>query len=242
MRKNNIHEKISEKYKSNVLNILNGSCMMEEFKRNKWCNENFTYIPFNEAMCWGEADEDIFSDEFIEKRAQSLNSTIAQYRNIVLNPLEPLFKKNFDAIVLWFGDDMFCQINMLTLLAYLDQCNFKGHVLFCMVMENTDEVFPDGMMPDAYEIDLKGSLQRYKSIVCNKKIPDEKLMPEMYQGVSLYLSYRSEDSEISKYIIQHKNKPENKLIIDLLKTFPQYGLGDLQYKMLIKNLKAKLIS
>lgn len=228
----NIQEEILEKYESNVLHILSGGCMMEEFEKNKWCNEKSTYIPFNEAMCWGEATEDIFSDEFIKKRAQSLNVTIAQYRSIVLNSLEPLFKNKFDTIVLWFGDDMFCQINMLTLLAYLDQCNFEGDVLFCIAMENTDE-----MLPNTYEVDIKGSLQRYKSIVCNKKIPDEKLMPVMYQGVSLYLNYRSKDSEINRYILEHINKTENKLIGDLLKTFPQYGLGDLQYKMLIKNIK-----
>ena len=43
---------------------------------------------------------------------------------IVLNQLEPLFKNKFDTIVLWFGDDMFCQMNMLTILAYLEQSNF----------------------------------------------------------------------------------------------------------------------
>lgn len=228
----NIQEEISEKYQANVLHILNGSCMMEDFKKNKRINEKCTYIPFNEAMCWGEADEEIFSDMFIEKRVQSLNGTIEQYKSIVLNPLEPLLKNKFDTIVLWFGDDMFCQINMLTILAFLEQCNFGGDVLFCMAIENTDE-----MLPDAYEVDIKGSLQKYKSIVCNKEMTTEKLMPVMYQAVSLYLNYRSKNSEINRYIMQNISKEKDRLIIDLLKTFPQYGLGDLQYEMLIKNLR-----
>lgn len=160
----NIQEEISEKYQENVLHILNGSCMMEEFKKNRWVNEKSTYIPFNEAMCWGEADEEIFSDSFIEKRIQSLNTTIEQYRSTVLNLLEPLLKNKFDTIVLWFGDDMFCQINMLTILAYLEQCNFEGDVLFCMANEFTDE-----MLPDAYEVDISGSLEKYKSIICKKR-------------------------------------------------------------------------
>ncbi|WP_315069544.1 hypothetical protein [uncultured Clostridium sp.] len=228
----NIQEEISEKYQANVLHILNGSCMMDEFQKNRWVNEKFTYIPFNEAMRWGEADEEIFSDSFIEKRVQSLNTTIEQYRNIVLNLLEPLFKNKFDTIVLWFGDDMFCQINMLTILAYLEQCNFEGDVLFCMANEITDE-----MLPDAYEVDINGSLEKYKSIVCKKEMITEKLMPVMYQAVSLYLNYMSKNSEINRYIIPNINKENSNLIIDLLRTFPQYGLGDLQYEMLIKNLK-----
>ena len=228
----NIQEEISEKYQENILHVLNGSCMMDEFKKNKWVNEKFTYIPFNEAMCWGDADEEIFSDSFIEKRVQSLNTTIEQYRSIVLKPLEPLLANKFDTIVLWFGDDMFCQINMLTILAYLEQCNFEGDVLFCMANEVTDE-----MLPDAYEVDINGSLQKYKSIVCKKEMTTEKLMPVMYQAVSLYLNYRSKNSEINHYIIQNISRENSKLITDLLKTFPQYGLGDLQYEMLIKKLR-----
>ncbi|MFX0549771.1 hypothetical protein ACOAKC_10600 [Hathewaya histolytica] len=65
-------------------------------------------------MCWGEADKEIFSTSFIKKRVQSPNITMEDYTRIVLTPLEPLFNEEFDIIVLWFGDDMFCQINMLT--------------------------------------------------------------------------------------------------------------------------------
>ncbi|MTI70326.1 MAG: AraC family transcriptional regulator [Firmicutes bacterium] len=232
MRKTNIQEELSEKYKSNVLHILNGNCMMDKFEKNRRINEKFTYIPFNEAICWGEADEEIFSDAFIEIRVQSLNTTIEQYRSIVLNPLEPLYKNKFDTIVLWFGDDMFCQINMLTILAYLEQCNFEGDVLFCMANEVTDE-----MLSHAYEIEINGYLQKYKSIVCKKEMTAEKLMPAMYKAVSLYLNYRTKNSEINRYILQNISKDNSKLIKDLLKTFPQYGLGDLQYEMLINNIR-----
>ena len=226
---NTIQEEIYSKYESNVLHILNGSCMMNEFKKKNWCSEKFTYVSFNEAMCWGEADKNIFSREFVEKRVQSLNTTIEEYKNIVLDSLEPLFKSEFDTIVLWFGDDMFCQMNMLTILAYLEQINFEGDVLFCMAIESSDE-----MLPNAYEIDINGSYQRYKSIICNKQMPNEKLMPVLYQATLLYLNYLNKDSEINRYIIENINKSEKQLINELLRNFPQYGLGDLQYKMLIK--------
>lgn len=117
---------------------------------------------------------------------------------------------------------------MLTVLAFLEQSNFHGDVLFCMALENTDE-----MLSDAYEISIKGSLEKYKSIVCNNKMTSQKLLPVMYQATLLYLSYRSNTSEINRYIMQNRSKETDKLIIELLQTFPQYGLGDLQYEMLI---------
>lgn len=228
----NIQEEIFKKYEGDVLHILNGSFMMEEFKKNKWINEKYTYISFNEAMCWGEVYEDIFSDTFIKKRVQALNTTIDDYKKIVLNQLQPLLTNKFRTIVLWFGDDMFCQINMLTILAYLEQCNFGGNVLFSMVNEITNEV-----VQYPYEMTIKGCLSIYRSVICKKEMTTEKLIPVMDKAISLYLSYRGENSEINRYITKNISKENSELIIDLLKTFPQYGLGDLQYEALIRNIK-----
>lgn len=227
-----IQEQVGKRYESKVLHILNGGCMLEDFKKNGRMKENFTYVPFNEAMCWGEADEEIFSAEFIKKRVNSLDTTEEDYKRIVLEPLAPLFKDTFDVIVMWFGDDMFCQMNMLTVLAFLEQANYEGDLLFCMALEHTDE-----MLPDAYEIILEGSLDNYRSIMCKRQMPSQKLLPVMYQGASLYLNYRSKTSEISRYILQNINKETRKLIGELLQTFPGYGLGDLQYEMMIEELK-----
>lgn len=227
-----IQEIIAKKYETDVLHILNGGCMLEKFEKNNWCIEKHTYTSFNEAMCWGESAADIFSDDFVEKRVKSLNSTVEQYREIVLNPLKPLFQNNFNAIVLWFGEDMFCQINMLTILAFLEQINFGGEVLFYMVIEHTEDI-----MPNAFEINIKGSLQRYKKIVCNSKMPEENLMPVMQEAVERYLTYRDKDSEISTFIIENINEEENILIGNLLRNFQEYGLCDLQYRMLIMDIK-----
>lgn len=231
-----IQEQVAEKYEAKVLHILNGGAMLEDFKQNGRMKGNFTYVPFNEAMCWGEADEEVFSAEFIKKRVESLNTTEEDYRKIVMEPLEPLFKDKFNIIVMWFGDDMFCQINMLTVLGFLEQVGYEGGLLFCMVHESTDEI-----LPDAHEMILEGSLEKYRSIVCNRKMPSCELLPFMYQGASLYLSYRSETSEISRYIIQNLNKQPKELISELLQTFPKYGLGDLQYEMMIKDHQIKTI-
>ena len=53
--------------------------------------------------------------------------------------------------------------------------------------------------------------------------------------MNLYLGYREEKSDIIRYIKNNLHK-EN-LVEELLKLFSQYGLGDLQYKWMIEEIK-----
>jgi AraC-like DNA-binding protein len=223
----NVQSQIKRAYPFKTLHILNGLSMLNFFRKNHLINENEVYVPFNEAMCWGETIEEIFSGQFIEKRILSLKSTHEEYEKIVLEPLKPLFNEKFDIIVLWFGDDMFCQMNLITILAFLQQIHFKGDVLFCMEEEQTDT-----MLPDAFEIDIDNYVEIYKTIMCYRKKCTIKLMPVTYQAMNLYLTYREENSDIRRYI--KNNFSKNDLIKDLLSLFPQYGLGDLQYKWMIE--------
>ena len=77
-------------------------------------------MPFNEGMCDGETIEDIFSGEFELERCVAHGVGVEEYEDIVINPLAPLFSFEYDELHLFFDEDMFCQINLITLLAYLD--------------------------------------------------------------------------------------------------------------------------
>jgi AraC-like DNA-binding protein len=228
----NLQSEIEGNYPLKTLHILNGSCMLDSFQKDGLMSEKAVYVPFNEAMCWGETTEKIFSPEFIEKRAYSLNSTPEEYKKIVMEPLKPLFDEKFDIIVLWFGDDMFCQMNFITILSYLEQTHFDGDVLFCMLNEKTDK-----MLSYAVEIDIDGYNYIYKTILCDRKKCDAKLLPVTYQAMNLYLSYQEENSDIIRHIKNNLNK-EN-LVEELLALFPQYGLGDAQYQWMIEEIKKK---
>lgn len=94
----------------------------------------------------------------------------------------------------------------------------------------------DEMLPDAYEIDIIGNYEKYINLLCNHEMPKYKMLPVMYQAASLYLNYRAENSEINNYIRNNINKKRNMLIKDLMNTFPRYGLGDLQFGMMIDNV------
>ena len=212
-----------------TLNILNGQAMYDSFMQHH-VDENNVYAPFNEAMCVGEVYKDIFSSRFNQYRCHALNITIEQYTELVLNPLQPLFNHQFTEIVLWFDDDMFCQINLLTLLAYLDQRHFNRKITFNLVNHGFKFI-------NRFEFGVQGYHEAYQQVLIKKCLPQNIQIPVMEQGIKLYLEYIKDENELTAYIRQYKNIPANILVGQLFKVFPQYGLGDHQYFHLIEKCR-----
>ncbi|MEH7314549.1 AraC family transcriptional regulator [Priestia megaterium] len=222
------HNKMNNQFGFKILNILNGQVMYEVFQTNKLL-EKGEHIPFNEAMCSHDTSVAIFSDEFINLRALGHKVSIQEYKNLTMTPLKPLFEKEYKCIVLWFGDDMFCQINMLTVLAYLEQVAYKGKVFFNMVNEMTFEI-------ETTEIFLSSYKKVYQQVLINHQFPNIKVIPSMFQGIRLYMEYIKVDNEIVAYIRENEDLPQNKLLDNLFQSFPQYGLGDVQYLKIIETI------
>lgn len=210
-----------------TLNILNGQAMYDYFKKTRHIKDE-VMVPFNEAMCYGQASEDIFSEKFIHVRSQSLNVPIDQYKEITLEPLSPLFSKTPTLLTLWFDTDMFCQINVLTLLAWLDQNNFHQSVLIYTVDDQFDIINKERVEPKGYKA-------LYRHVVLNKSMPEHVELPYLNKGIKLYLNYLQPDGELITFINEHKALPENELVALLLRKFTHYGLGDIQYLEIIKN-------
>lgn len=124
---------------------------------------------------------------------------------------------------------MFCQMNMLTVLAYIEQVGYKGKVFFHMVNEMTYEV-------EAIEISPAGYKEVYRQVLIQHQLPKAQLIPVMFQGIRLYLEYLKKDNEITAYIKKHPDKPQNELLKHLFQLFPQYGLGDVQYLKIIETI------
>ena len=104
-----------------ILNITNGDYFNDYFI-SKYGG---VAIPFCEAMMDGEVVENIYSEEFVAIRAKSLNVTEDEYR-AKMYVCDSLNDKNYQIIHLWFGKDTFCQMNLLTLLAYLEQIEYSS--------------------------------------------------------------------------------------------------------------------
>jgi len=227
-----IQDNLNISHPVRVVHVLNGSCMLQTFRSNQWMKEDSTYIAFNEAMCWGRGHQDLFGHEFIQERIKYLKSDQATYKERVIEELKPLLKGDYDHIVLWFGTDMFCQMNLLTLLAYLDVKDYKGHVFVSLLDEIKDEY-----LNGALEVEVKGYYSIYKQVIVEQRKPTGKLDPLLYQAVESYLTYSQVDSPINTYIRKHIDMDENHLIANLLEAFKEYGLGDYQYQLMIRKVK-----
>ncbi|MBS4196377.1 helix-turn-helix transcriptional regulator [Lederbergia citri] len=218
-----------ELFDQDVLNILNGQVMYEEFKNKKLMGDS-DYIPFNEAMCVNATTTSIFDHAFIQTRAAGHDESEENYRNKVIKPLSNLFEKNYNYIVLWFGEDMFCQMNLLTILAYLEQSQYNGKVFLNSFREDEFKV-------SQTELTLGSYYSVYKEVLVNHRKPTNELLPVMYQAIELFLEMQTENNRVIKYISKNKHLPTSELLKRLFEVFPTVGYGDSQYIELIDKTK-----
>ncbi|MGN4123720.1 helix-turn-helix domain-containing protein [Lysinibacillus sphaericus] len=219
----------SELFDKYVLNILNGQVMYEEFKDNKLMGD-CDYAPFNEAMCVNATTKQVFDKEFIKTRALGHHASVEDYIKKVIDPLDNLFNKDYKCIVLWFGEDMFCQMNLLTILCYLEQCGYKGKVVLNSFREDEFKV-------SQIELKLGHYASVYKEVLMNHKKQSNELLPVMYQAIDIYLNMLNENNAVVKYISKNKDLPTSELLKRLFDLFPTVGYGDSQYIALINKIR-----
>jgi hypothetical protein len=209
-----------------TLHILNGQAMYDFFKKKSFL-QGQKMIPFNEAMCFGETTEDLFTPEFVEKRAKVHHVSPEIYTDITLNPLKPLFSNGFTHIELWFDMDMFCQINILTILAWLDK---KGHSKLIDLHIVGDKFEPI----ENYTLMAAGYYELFMEVLVHKTLPESIHLVPLRKGVELYLTYLHEDSNLMMYAKNNQHMTEKELVYALLENFKEYGLGDVQYLEIIR--------
>ena len=218
-------------FDEDVLNVFNGQHMYDEFHKNKLMG-NSDYVPFNEAMCVHPTSKPIFDDEFIRLRAEGHGETVENYKKVVVEPLKPLIQNQnkYKYIVLWFGEDVFCQMNLLTLLAYLEQIKYKGKIFLNSFRDDEFKVSQTELYLGSYE-------KVYEDVLLNQQKPTQKLLPVMYQAIELHLSMLKEDNSVKKYIKNHPHLPERELVKQLFTVFPALGYGDVQYIEIIREVR-----
>lgn len=218
-----------ELFDEDVLNIFNGQMMYDEFHSNKMMG-NSDYVPFNEAMCVHPTSKQIFDNEFIRLRSEGHQNSVKNYKKIVIEPLEPLFQNQYKYMVLWFGEDVFCQINLLTILAYLEQIKYKGRLFLNSFRDDEFKVSQTELFLGNYQ-------KIYEEVFINQQKPDIELLPVMYQAIELYLSMLAEENSVKKYINNHAHLSEAQLVMQLMTVFSTLGYGDLQYIEIIRQVR-----
>lgn len=209
-----------------VLNILNGQIMYEDFKENKLMG-NSDYVPFNEAMCVHVTTEQVFDTNFIGTRALGHHQSVQDYTKKVIDPLTNLFDKKYSSIVCWFGEDMFCQMNFLTMLTYLEQSGYDGKVYLNSFREDEFKVTQT-------ELVLGGYRSIYQDVLVRHLKPTTSTLPVLHQAITLYLEMLEEKNPVTTYIQKNNHLSSSELIHRLLRLFPTIGYGDFQYQELIE--------
>ena len=207
-----------------ILHITNGDAF-NEYLQTKVCEKA---IPFREAMMDGEASIDIFSDAFIRLRAASLEISEDEYRSkaTLFNTLK-IDANRYEALHLWFGRDVFCRMNLLTLLAYLEEIGYAGSIILNTI---DDESFT---LIETVDVVLGKYHSLYEKVLVFKR-PTDAVGVISQRAIDLYFDYRSADGALARLVHMNKEKDELSLIILLLDASAAYGLSDLQAKRLIK--------
>lgn len=198
------------------LNITNGEYFNNYIKQK----EEGIFIPFNEAMITGPTTEEIFSEIFIKTRLLHHKVTEDYYIKNLYNVNDSNYLHSFKSISLWFGKDSFCQINLLTLLAYLEQINYLGEISLTIVDDVTKEVLELPM-----HISNKGMLNVYQSVLINKKLCQTQYK-YLNNAIKYYLDLYNEKDEISLYIKKNIKNDRESLMIKALELSYEIGLSD----------------
>ena len=211
--------------RNKVLNITNGDCFNDYFL-SKFGGEA---VPFCEAMMDGDTISDIYSDEFIELRSKALGVSAKEYKSKMHVQTAPL--ENYSELRLWFGKDTFCQTNLLTLLAYLEQIEYGGQVFLNYIDDENFEVIEENI-----SVTLDSYKRIYEDILITKKHPTNLGVLDA-EGIELYFDYLSDTGALAQLVRENSDKDDLNLVCLLLKNSKAYGLSDMQAEMLIRKYR-----
>ena len=208
-----------------IINITSGT-YLNAYLQKKYPNEVF--VPFNEAMIEGNPLFPIFDENFLIERCNTHEVSKDDYKKNMHDFLE--FKNHiheYDSIVLWFGKDMFCQLNLLTVLAYLNQENYLNSIQFNLIDEENYEIIKQIHIPKDNYLDIYYHLFiEHQMISCQ--------LNDLNQAIHDYFNYTN---EIIDFIKENKQLSNQELEIKLMNQTKKYGLGDTQIHKLIQKYK-----
>ena len=211
-----------------ILNVTNGDYLNDKLSKE---NEE-EFFPFREAIIQGEVAYPILDVNFIKVRAKSLGVSEELYKEKAKELLEfSLRHEKYSKLKLWFGADTFCQLNLLTLLAFLEQINYAGEIELAIIDDETGNT-----LKPSSSVNLGQYLAVYKTVLISRQMPDE-LGVINRRAIELYFDYLSLDGYLARLIKENDNLSEYQLLILLLENSKEYGLSDLNLKELISRVK-----
>lgn len=256
-----------------VLHITNGDSFTERLKSLQLKGDIITW---REMLCEGKTLTQVGSESFWKTRFEFLSrnyqvskssfveKTLKEYRSLCNH-------KQQDKIVLWFEYDLFCQINMLAVISWLNTHRSYAEIsLVCSGKEdNTDRLYglnelSDDQLNALYEnrtILTKDDIE-FADYVWQLYCSDNPISLENISGFENYnFKYLEEalQAHLKRYptiknglnsienqileLVENENIDSRKALLGtILKNQEWYGFGDSQYNRMLTKLKPLITS
>lgn len=254
---------------SETLHILNGDSTKYIFDQSKIAGDTFVW---REVLAEGPVSPHFNSAEFWRERKDFMTAYFSlqngQYENEVLIPFQQMEEQleDYTEICLWFEYDLFCQINMIALIHWLEEKRLPGQTISLICSgktENSAELKGLGELSakdyvklhsnrlklntrefefasDVYAAYCSSSPQ---SLFTYTIIPSDEFI---YLSEAIRTHYRrfpykgiglNEIEQQMITLIQEGIDQHGKLIANMLAWQTIYGFGDLQYFKILERLK-----
>ena len=189
-------------------------------------------VAWREAMILGPAKKEIFSRAFNEARAAWLGEKLPEYETRVVEYLNLKALVAQENLLLVFGREAFCQINLLTLLCALSQSGRKAPVVIRLI----DEFSGNVTLREFAFVEWSLAEEWYQTLLIEGRpfSSSPLLWPELKKAAVLFLLLREEQNEITDIIEEHADLEETALVSLLLKWDRDFGLGDEYFLRLVR--------
>lgn len=195
------------------INIVSGDAMAEYGEQLGFKN----YTIFAESMIDGIVKDTVpFSQSFISERAKVHGIHPDKYRKKCAQQL--LKMRAGDEVHVYFGEDLFCQLNLITLLAFLEKQGIDK-VTYHVVFE--DEMKETALIEN---VETAGFSEIYKAVLINHESASVPL-EIMEKGIMLYQDYLDEGGKLATFIRSNETDSVLQLTVKIIKQLPEYGLG-----------------
>jgi len=254
---------------SSILHITNGDFTTKYLKKLKFSGD---FITWREMLSEGKTTTDVGSEAFWKTRFNFfktsykitkktfIENTLKEYRNLCN-------KKSNKEIVLWFEHDLFCQINMLAVLSWLNRYRKGHHIslvcsgkiedskkMFSLTELNKQQInnhFKNRIVLSQDDIEYadyiwqlycSDSPLRLETVYkFNPMSPFHYLATAIEAHLQRFPSIKNGLNKIENSILEtaeYQNLTSKKeLVSSLIKNEEVYGFGNLQYEHTINNLK-----
>lgn len=248
------------------LHILNGDSTLAIFSQ---AGIEGDHIVFREMLCQGQCKEPILSPAFWQERKDFFKTHYevpeSEYEEMTQNEISRIEDYMDDReICLWFEYDLFCHVNMFSIISYLDSQKKRDNVYMICSGRN----YGDTELKDLGQLDTK---------LYNKLYADKRLLSKIdfefanyfwmiYQSdkhnelysftfhehptfeylkdcmIAHFYRYPNKDTGLNysqNIVLEMLNdgpKTKRKIINQLIETQGFYGFGDLQYFKIIKDM------